>query len=132
MTGMRLRQSGLLLLARLFLVLGLPFLARHAVNDLPRVWIAQAETFRLSRLTIPTAQAIPAEPRQIHQIDVLHVGPFAQMLDQAAERGSLKFGLGGGVRCGFGHGVPPVLPAKLVPAITIRHSFAASSWRYKQ
>src|SRR4030095_11352717 len=34
------------------------------------------------------------EAGEIHQVDVLHVGAFAQVLDQAPERGGLQLGAG--------------------------------------
>ena len=36
----------------------------------------------LRALAVPAAEAVPAEPRQVHHVDVLHVGPAAQVLDQ--------------------------------------------------
>src|SRR5262249_23409812 len=42
----------------------------------------------------PVRQAIAAEAGKIHQVDVLHVGALAQMLDEAPERGGLELGAG--------------------------------------
>ena len=42
---------------------------------------------------IPIAQAIAAEAREIHKIDVLHIRPVAQMLREAPEGGGFEFSL---------------------------------------
>lgn len=48
-------------------------------------------------------EAVAAEPGEVHQIDVLHVGAFAQVLDQPAEGGRLQLGAGRGVELGCSH-----------------------------
>src|SRR6185312_8015753 len=73
-------------------MLCLPFLVRHAVNDLAAFVLAHAEAFGVGCVLHPVRQAIAAEARQIHHIDVLHVGARAQMLDQAPEHGRFKLG----------------------------------------
>ena len=98
MTGMRFRQRGLLVLACLFLVFGLPFLIGHAVDDLPHLRISQPNPFRFRGLAIPAAQAIPAKTGEIHQVDVLYVGSFAKVRHETAECGGFQFGLRRGVR----------------------------------
>ena len=111
MTGMGFRHRGLLLGRRLFLILGLPFLVGHAVDDLPRFRVGQPDALRLGFLAIPAAEAIPAKAGEVHQVDVLHVGSLAQMLNQAAECGGFQFGGGGGV--GFGSGMVFLLSSRL-------------------
>src|SRR5260370_19654517 len=87
--------EGLLLVARrLFLVLGLPFVVRHAVDDLARLGIGDLDTLFARLLAIPARQAIAAEAGQVHQVEVLHVGALLQVRDQAAEGGSFEFGAG--------------------------------------
>src|SRR6266545_399961 len=87
--------EGLLLVARGFLlVLGLPFVVRHAVDDLARLGAGKLDTLLTRLLAIPARQAVAAKARQVHQVDVLHVGALLQMRDQAAERGGFEFGAG--------------------------------------
>ena len=90
MTGVGFREGGLLPGGRLFLVFRLPFLVRHAVNDLARIRIGDDDALGVRLFPIPAAEAIPAESRQIHHIDVLHVGALPQMRHKAAERGGSK------------------------------------------
>ena len=81
-------------------------------------------------LAIPPAQAVPAEPGQVHQVDVLHVGAFAQMLDQPAERRGLQFGSGCGVEFGCGHGCLLCrLPPKMARLARLRHTARAGKER---
>src|SRR5690242_19212582 len=86
---------GLLLVARGFLlVLGLPLVVRHPVNDLAGLRIGHLDALLARLLAVPARQAVAAEAGEIHQVDVLHVGALLQVRDQAAEGGSLEFGLG--------------------------------------
>src|SRR5262245_12836067 len=83
-----LRIEGLLLLrAGLFLMLRLPFVIGHAVDDLPRFGIGQFHAALLGRFAIPARQAVAAEAGEIHQVEILHVGALPQMLHEAAESG---------------------------------------------
>src|SRR5262245_1351172 len=87
--------EGLLLIARgFFLVLGLPLVIRHAVNDLARLGIWHLDALLAGLFAIPARQAVAAEAGQIHQVDVLNIGALPQVLHQAAERGGLEFGAG--------------------------------------
>src|ERR1041385_1889627 len=95
--------EGLLLIARgFFLVLGLPLVVRHAVDDLARLGIGNLDALLARLLAIPARQAVAAEAGQVHQVDVLHVGALLKMGDQTAEAGGLEFGLGLVV-----HGISP-------------------------
>src|SRR4051812_9428318 len=63
---------GLLLVARgLVLVLGLPLVVRHAVDDLARLGIGDLDALLARLLAVPARQAIAAEAGQVHQVDVL-------------------------------------------------------------
>src|ERR1700761_3310304 len=94
---------GLLLVARgLFLVLGLPLVVGHAVDDLARCGIGDLDALLARLLAIPAREAIATEASQVHQVDVLHVGALLQVRDQAAESGGFEFGLGLVV-----HGISP-------------------------
>src|SRR5262249_16385234 len=48
----------------------------------------------LGRGAVPFGQAIAAEPGEVHQVDVLHVGALAQMLYQATKSGRLELNAG--------------------------------------
>src|SRR5262245_66211723 len=106
-TGLSVLVAGLveslLLIARSFLlVLGLPLVVRHAVDDLARGGIGDLDALLARLLAIPARQAVAAEAGEIHQVDVLHVRALLQVRDQAAEGGGLEFGLGLVV-----HGISP-------------------------
>src|SRR5882724_1706212 len=86
---------GLLLVARsLLLVLGLPLVVRHAVDDLAGLRVGDLDAARAGFLSVPARQAIAAETGQVHQVDVLHIRAFLQMRDQPAKGGGFEFGAG--------------------------------------
>src|SRR5204862_1330975 len=87
-------EGGLLLGARLLLVLLAPFVIGHAVDDLARLGIAERDALLLGRGAVPFRQAVAAEAGEVHQIDILYIGAFAQMRDQRAERGRFELGAG--------------------------------------
>ena len=64
------------------MVLRLPLAVRHAVYDLPRSRFVEAQAFGFRRFLVPARHAIPAEAGEVHQGDVLHVGPLAKVRDQ--------------------------------------------------
>jgi hypothetical protein len=80
--------------SELFLVTRFPLFVGHAVDDLSRLRIGQLEAPLLGRLAIPARETVAAEPGQLHQVDVLYIGSFAQMLDQPPKRCGFKFGAG--------------------------------------
>src|ERR1044072_2917235 len=87
--------EGLLLVARSFLlVLGLPLVVGHAVDDLARLGIGDLDALLARLLAVPARQAVAAEAGEAHQVDVLNVGALLQMRDQAAEGGGFEFGAG--------------------------------------
>src|SRR5688572_28688301 len=78
--------EGLLLVARgVLLVLGLPLVVRHAVDDLARLGIGDLDALLARLFAVPARQAVAAEAGQIHHVDILHVGALLQMSNQAAE-----------------------------------------------
>src|SRR5882757_4242315 len=81
-------RTGLALKARL------PGLVGHAVDGLAALVLAHRCALGVGFLFQPVRQAVAAEARQIHQIDVLDVVAGAQMLDEAPEHSSLEFRLG--------------------------------------
>src|SRR5579863_9424671 len=91
---MRSRERRLLRGARLVLVLRLPFLVRHAVDDLAGLRVGQRHAALLRLGQIPFRQAVPAESGEVHQVDVLHVGALAQMRDETAEGRRLELDTG--------------------------------------
>src|SRR5207245_174793 len=86
--GRLLRGRGLLLVARL------PFVVRHAVDALAGLRVGDLYAALLGRLAVPAAEAVPAEAGEVHQVDVLDIGPLAQVLDQRAEGRGLELGAG--------------------------------------
>src|SRR5580692_7791242 len=87
-------EGGLLLGARLFLVLLAPLVIGRAVDDLARLRVAEVDPLVLGGGAIPFRQAVAAEPGEVHQVDVLHVGALAQMRDERAESRGFEFGAG--------------------------------------
>src|SRR6516225_1373595 len=87
-------EGGLLLGARLFLIFRPPFVIGHAINDLARLRVRERDAALLSLLAIPPRQAIAAKAREVHQVDVLNIGPLAQMRDEPPECRSLELGAG--------------------------------------
>src|ERR1700716_3475275 len=78
-------RTGLALEARL------PGLVGHAVDGLAALVLAHGGALGVGFLFQPVRQAVAAEARQIHQIDVLDVVAGAQMLDEAPEHRGLEF-----------------------------------------
>ncbi len=83
--GIELRRRGFAL------VLRLPGLVGHAVDRLAAFVLGQRNALFIGRILEPVGQAIAAEPGQIHQVDVLDVGPVTQMPNQTPEYGSFQF-----------------------------------------
>src|SRR5262245_38425349 len=84
-----------LLLGRgILLVLLPPFVIGHAVDSGTALILAQGQAPGVGRLLHPVGQAVAAEAGEIHQIDVLHVGARARVLDQAPEYGGFELGAG--------------------------------------
>lgn len=76
----------------------LPLGIRHAVDR--RSALVLRETASLGH---PIAQTVAAKARKPHQIDILHVGPMLEMVDQAPE----GFGCYGIVNLILAHRVSP-------------------------
>src|SRR5262249_14068403 len=74
------------------LELRLPLLVGHSVDHLASVGIAELDAALDRRGAIPLRQAVPAEPGEVHDVEVLDVGALAKVLDQAAERRGLDLG----------------------------------------
>ena len=72
-------------------MLRLPLLIGHAVDRLAALVLADGDPFGVGLFLHPVGQAVAAEAGQIHQIDVLDVGPGAQVADQAPENGGFQF-----------------------------------------
>ncbi len=85
--------------ARLRLVAALPRLERHAVDVLPGRGLVEGEALRPGGVLQPGRQAVAAEARKRHEVDVLHIGPLAQMRRQPPEGGSLEPHEGVVVQC---------------------------------
>src|SRR5215831_10813388 len=76
---------------RLLLVLRLPLVIGHAIDDLSRFGVAEREAAFLGGRAIPFREAVPAKAGKVHQVDVLHVRALAQMRDQPPEGGGFQF-----------------------------------------
>src|SRR5579863_9663933 len=87
-------EGRLLFGCRLLLVLLAPRVIGHAVDDLAGFGIAERDALFVGRGAVPFRQAVAAEAGEVHQIDVLDVGAFAQMRDQRAERRRFELGTG--------------------------------------
>src|SRR5581483_12521155 len=56
--------------------------------------LVHLEALGLGGFLVPVAEAVAAEASKVHQVEVLHVGALAQMLDQPAEGGGFELGTG--------------------------------------
>ena len=75
-------------------MLSAPLVIRHAVDDLASFRIGPRHAALLGRRARPCRQAVAAEPGEIHQVDVLHIGSLAQVRHQTAKYGGFQFGGG--------------------------------------
>src|SRR5580704_10761922 len=87
-------ECRLLIGGRFLLMLGAPFVVGHAVDDLAALVLGHRQALGVGRVLHPVGQAVAAEAGQIHQVDVLHVGAAAKMLDQAAIHRGFEFRAG--------------------------------------
>src|SRR5215216_4371524 len=69
----------------------LPGLVGHAVDRLAAFILAHRDAPGVGFVLEPVGQAVAAEAREIHQVDVLEVAAGAQMFDKAPESGGFKF-----------------------------------------
>ncbi len=74
---------------------GFPFIKGHAVENLTRFHFADLDTPLGGGLVVPAAEAVPAESRIVHHVDILHIGPGPQMIAQTAKGGGFEFNAGG-------------------------------------
>src|SRR5450759_1117725 len=73
------------------LVSRLPGLVGHAVDGLAAVVLAHRRALGVRLFLEPVGQAVAAEAREIHQVDILDIGAGAQMFDKAPENGGFEF-----------------------------------------
>ena len=95
--------AGVGLMARLPLGIG------HAVDQLAGFVLGHCEAACLRRLAVPVGQAIPAESREIHEVDVLHIAAVPEVLDEAPEGSGLEFGAGRLVDLAHGNGLGSIV-----------------------
>ena len=69
----------------------LPGFIGHSVNGLAAFLLAHLGGPRVGLLLEPVGQAVAAEARKIHKIDILNIGAGAQMFDQTPENGGFEF-----------------------------------------
>src|SRR5215469_3155010 len=91
---LRSRECRPLLGGGFLLVFRPPFVIGHAIDDLARFGIGERDATVFGFRTIPFREAVAAKAGEVHQIDVLNVGPLAEMLHEAAERRGLEFDAG--------------------------------------
>src|SRR5450830_604422 len=89
--GFSFGERRLLFGAGFLLVLGFPLGVRHAVNHFAGVVEADLDLAFVGSGLVPLGQAVAAETREVHQVDVLHVLAAVQVGDQSAEGGGFKF-----------------------------------------
>src|SRR5690242_10475832 len=70
----------------------LPVLVRHPVDDLARLRVGERDAALLGGGAVPLGQAVPAEPGQVHDIDVLDIRALPEVGDEAAKRRGLELG----------------------------------------
>src|SRR3954462_9552375 len=104
------RERRLLFRRRLFLMLLAPLVVWHAIDDFARLGIGQRDPALLGRRAVPFRQTVAAEPGEVHQVDILHVGALAQMRDERAECRGLQLGTGPVVDRIGSHLGPPFPP----------------------
>src|SRR4051794_37614741 len=112
---LRSRKRRLLFRRRFLLMLFAPFVVRHAVDNLARLGVRQSDPTFLGRRAIPFRQTVAAEPGEVHQVDVLHIGALAQMRDKRAKCRGLQLGAGPGVNLVGTHLGPPLPPPDVAP-----------------
>lgn len=86
-------EFSLLLIAGFALIFRLPLLIGHAIDERSRLFPRYIASSRFCCIYIPIGKAIPAETRKIHQIDVLHLWPRSEVLDETAQNRRLELGL---------------------------------------
>jgi hypothetical protein len=96
-------RRGLLLMKRP------PFVIGHSIDPLPGCILGNRDASLGGGFLEPVRQAIPAEARQIHQVDVLDVASCPEMFDKAAEHRRFELGLSLGVD--IRHDPTPHLPS---------------------
>ncbi len=85
-------ESGQLGRARLALVALFPLAIGHAIHPFPGGVIIHRQPLFLGRGQVPLGQAIAAETREIHQVDILYIAATVQVFQQASEDGRLDAG----------------------------------------
>src|ERR1700751_4843088 len=72
----------------------LPGLIGDAVDRPAALVLAHGNALCVGGVLHPVGQAVAAEAGEIHQVDVLDIGPFTQMVDETPEGGGFDFGSG--------------------------------------
>src|SRR5581483_11716106 len=89
--GMGLLHRGHLFGAGVALIFRFPGLVGHAVDGFAALVLGQRHALLVGGVLQPVGEAVAAEASEIHQIDVLDVGSFAQMPEKAAVGGRFEF-----------------------------------------
>jgi len=91
MPAVRLFHRRELLCAGGALMGSLPGLVGHAIDNLATLVPAHLHPPCVGGFLEPVGQAVAAETREIHQLDILHIVARAEMFDQAPEGGGFEF-----------------------------------------
>src|SRR3954467_11022833 len=87
-------EFGLLFVRGFLLILGLPLVVWHAVDEFAALFSRERHAMRSRCVFHPIRKTIAAEAGKIHQVDVLHVRTRPQMLYEPAECRGFELGLG--------------------------------------
>src|SRR5690554_2244438 len=87
----------------LTLVMGFPSAVRHAVNVFAHRFVLKLNLLFFGGFAVPATQAITAKSRQTHQVEILHVFPFLQVLDQAPKSSRFQSLAGVRIKLRYGH-----------------------------
>src|SRR5262249_35803097 len=68
-----------------------PALVGHAIDRLAALVLCHGRALFVGRLLEPVREAVAAKAREVHQVDVLHIGALAQVRDKAPESGGFEF-----------------------------------------
>src|SRR5690348_1996732 len=75
----------------LSLIFRFPLFVRHAVDRFATLVLGHGNALRVGGVLHPVGQAVAAEARKVHEVDILHVSATAQMLNEAPQNGGFEF-----------------------------------------
>src|SRR6056297_333227 len=88
-------EGGFFLGIGIGLMAPLPLVIRHSIIGVACRILGHLDAALMRGLLIPATEAVAAEPGEVHQVDILHVGALVhQVMAQLAECGGLELGAG--------------------------------------